>query len=237
MSGLRREYQKWHDSNMHILKQRYMQSFARYLAQDKYIQVERIECFYGTNEYVIDDTFNMIVDNEGETIKYYLRYIGDDCINGENLIAFNYEDSLFDYLRFLVGMEDDYYDKKRHSVVDTPKTVPEVLTEPKVVLPPKPCHVYLQELISPHVRALKYGVANVTESRMKGQSSKSQFKHKLLYEVLLPTRDDALALEKDISVEFGGYYVEKAWMPDGYTETLSYDLKDEVIAYIKSVTK
>lgn len=31
--------------------------------------------------------------------------------------------------------------------------------------------------------------------------------------------------------------VEKAWMPDGYTETLNYNLKEEVIEYIKSVTK
>lgn len=99
----------------------------------------------------------------------------------------------------------------------------------------RPCNVYLQELTSPAITSLKFGVANDTPARMKQQSDESFFSHSLIQEWTYPTRDEALSVEKAIKAEFGGYHLKKKWMPDGYTETLPYSIKDEVISFISSL--
>ena len=83
--------------------------------------------------------------------------------------------------------------------------------------------------------ALKFGIANDVKVRMKQQSDVSMFQHSVIREWRFSSREEALLVENEVKYQFVGFHLDKDWMPDGYTETLPYSLKDEVISFISSL--
>jgi len=216
-SELRSKYVDWYNRNLIKLEHSYLESFTKYLIDNPNYGIKYSGGDDGTKFYTIDNTFEVYT------------YIGSKRVYGLCPI-------------FTQGMGTDGAEIKlpnttfNRLIKEIKATVYTGMSKYRLSSE-EGVYVYVQELKSHEGDAIKYGVAGNTKVRMKTQSDISQFSHEILYEVCLPSRKDALALERDIRSMFGGYYVEKAWMPDGYTETLSYELKDEVIDYIKSVTK
>jgi len=235
MRDLRSEYKDWHEDNMRLIKQRYMHSFVRYIANAITITAEITGYCESYSSYRIDGVYDISVWDIESDAKYSLDYIGDTSSWGGNGVSINCgKGGLFYAMSKVINQA--YHTHKNDTQHDNIKAenISQKVTKEDLHPKPKPCSVYVQELISPNIKAMKYGVANAPEVRMKDQSSKSLFKHTLIHEVLLPTRHEALALEKAITKEFWGYYCEKPWMPDGYTETLAHDKIDDVIKFIKN---
>ncbi len=82
------------------------------------------------------------------------------------------------------------------------------------------CYVYVQELVGPGLTIGKVGVAFNVFERMRQQSKKSLFQHKLVYSRLFKSYNEAYAVEKAVLGALPQFVCEKDWLPDGYTETI-----------------
>mgnify|MGYP000085453628 CR=1 FL=1 len=105
---------------------------------------------------------------------------------------------------------------------------------------PKPIEktyvVYLQELVSPNVRAIKYGKSTISsDSRKKQQSSKSMFEQSVIKEWFFSTKAEMDYVESQIKIKLGGSFVKKMWMPDGFTETLPYTALNDIIDVVETI--
>lgn len=93
--------------------------------------------------------------------------------------------------------------------------------------PGKPAWIYILTFDT----FIKYGITNNLNSRFYKHTKSGQYTVALtkLYE------DGSIALnwEKNIKIIFGGRYVTKEIMPDGYTETLSPDKLEALLDTIK----
>jgi hypothetical protein len=94
--------------------------------------------------------------------------------------------------------------------------------------PNKPASIYLIKFDT-HI---KYGISNNLNSRLKSHRKSGH------YELVLAIQCDghvALEWEKMIKNQFGGRFIDKTVMPDGWTETLSESLLRPVIDTMKKV--
>jgi len=223
MKTLRAKYLDWYAVEEAKLGNTYFESFSRYLEENKSLYVILSDDWMGSKIYTVDNTFQVYTyAGSGNTLQYGLSPIhtkDGTCSDG---ILFNDKDTVFKNLVTEI--------RKASSSSKVYKTSSNLTTS-------NLCYVYLQELTSPNVMALKYGVANEPVSRMKDQSDVSLFTHKLLYTVCLENRKEALSLEEDIKAAFGGYYCDKAWIPDGYTETVPHSNLQGIIDFIEARIK
>ena len=97
------------------------------------------------------------------------------------------------------------------------------------------CHLYVQRLFNEGKEAIKFGNSFNVSLRVNDQSNTSQFEHELLYSVEVDSKTYAEGIENLILMKFGGDYLTKEELPDGYTETLPLYLKDTVIDFISSL--
>lgn len=95
------------------------------------------------------------------------------------------------------------------------------------------CYFYVQKLVSPNVVALKYGISYNPEIRMREQEKCSLFHHELIYKIYFNCRELAENLEYKIKNKFGGNFCKKSWISDGYTETLDYNLLNDILVYLE----
>jgi hypothetical protein len=90
-----------------------------------------------------------------------------------------------------------------------------------------PAHGYLLDF----GHFIKFGISNVLSNRMRRiKASNKNFT--LLKTKYFENGQDALAWENDIKKKYGGWYVTKDILPDGYTETLPVCFKETLISML-----
>ncbi|ADP02493.1 hypothetical protein GECvBMG_gp106c [Salmonella phage GEC_vB_MG] len=82
------------------------------------------------------------------------------------------------------------------------------------------CYVYVQELAGPGLTIGKVGIAFNVFERMRQQSKKSLFQHKLMYSKLFKSYAEAAKVEQIVLSAIPQFVCEKDWLPDGFTETI-----------------
>lgn len=99
--------------------------------------------------------------------------------------------------------------------------------------PNKPAYVYIQSLSD---KFLKFGITNRTpRQRMCAQSSKSIYKHELVYQKLFDKGIDAMSIEQKIKQSLVCGVVDKSDMMDGYTETTDISNYNKLLNIIEGV--
>ena len=76
---------------------------------------------------------------------------------------------------------------------------------------------------------IKYGITNNPAQRLAKHNKAGTYVVRLLERQ--HNGLDAIRWEQSIKLQHGGHYVDKTVMPDGFTETLSKDLLDTLLAY------
>jgi hypothetical protein len=92
--------------------------------------------------------------------------------------------------------------------------------------PGKPAYIYLLD----YVDFIKYGITNDLETRLSTHRFKNG-EFVVLSTKLYENGNDAVNWEKQIKKIFGGRFVTKEKCPDGYTETLSPTLVEDIKKY------
>lgn len=94
----------------------------------------------------------------------------------------------------------------------------------------QPGYFYVQDLSG---RFIKFGITNRSpELRMKQQTGKSKFVHTMIATRYFENGRDAFNLERKIKKKFPVCAVTKEDLPDGYTETISAEYKEELLKFI-----
>jgi hypothetical protein len=94
--------------------------------------------------------------------------------------------------------------------------------------PLKPAQVYLIDFGS----FIKYGITTDLNTRLKSHT-RTTGTHRLLVTKLYDLGSSALQCESEIRKQFGGNFVTKSEMPNGWTETLPSSLLEEVRRFIE----
>jgi hypothetical protein len=79
---------------------------------------------------------------------------------------------------------------------------------------------------------IKYGISNNISRRLYEHTKSGSYKVTMTMNC---SGHQAIQWEKYIKEKFGGRYVSKKVLPDGYTETLSPELIDEILDTMKSI--
>ena len=87
-----------------------------------------------------------------------------------------------------------------------------------------PSHGYLLDF----GHFIKFGISNVLETRLKKHRQYNQ-KYTIIKTKLFENGEDALDWENSIKKKYGGSYVSKDVLPDGYTETLPMFFKETLL--------
>jgi hypothetical protein len=93
--------------------------------------------------------------------------------------------------------------------------------------PQKSAHVYILKFDS----FIKYGITNNLDRRLK-EHERSNGSFVIIETLLFDNGEEAFLLERAIRQHFGGSFVTKDICQDGYTETLSLELIEEVKTFI-----
>lgn len=108
-------------------------------------------------------------------------------------------------------------------------------------MPSKKGVLYVQKLIKGRTLVgIKFGITNrSTHDRMKNQSAKSKFDHRIFYELTLQDGQKILELENKIkeAMKDKTSYISKEDMPDGYTETVAPSELSTIMYIVKSFEK